>query len=54
MDRGMPKSRRNDGYMQVLLFHNTNNMKKDIKKLINKTPVDILLLGILPRNWEDI
>ena len=39
---------------KLIPIDDTNNMKKDIKKLINKTPVDILLLGILPRNWEDI
>lgn len=31
-----------------------NNMKKDIKKLIKKTPIDIFLLGILPSDWEDV
>ena len=39
---------------KLIPIDDTNNMKKDIKKLINKTSVDILLLGILPRNWEDI
>lgn len=39
---------------KLIPIDDTNNMKKDIKKLINKTPVDIFLLGILPRNWEDI
>ena len=39
---------------KLIPIDDTDNMKKDIKKLINKTPVDILLLGILPRNWEDI
>ena len=27
-------------------------MKKDIKRLINKTPIDIYLLEILPSDWE--
>ena len=39
---------------KLIPIDDTNNMKKDIKKLINKTLVDIFLLGILPRNWEDI
>ena len=39
---------------KLIPIDDTDNMKKDIKKLINKTLVDIFLLGILPRNWEDI
>ena len=39
---------------KLIPIDDTNNMKKDIIKLINKTLVDIFLLGILPRNWEDI
>lgn len=31
-----------------------DNLKKDIKKLIKRTPIDIFLLGILPSDWEDI
>lgn len=31
-----------------------DDLKKDIKKLIKKTPIDIFLLGILPSDWEDI
>ena len=30
-----------------------DNLKKDIKKLIHKTPVDVYLLGILPSDWEE-
>ncbi len=30
------------------------NLKKDIKKLVDKTPVDIFLLEILPKDWEDV
>lgn len=29
-----------------------DKMKKDIKRLINKTPIDIYLLEILPSDWE--
>ena len=39
---------------KLIPIDDTDNMKKDIKKLINKTPVDIFLLGILPSDWEDI
>ncbi len=31
-----------------------DSMKRDIKKLIVKTQIDIYLLGILPSNWEEI
>lgn len=31
-----------------------SNMKRDIKNLIKRTSVDIILLGVLPRDWEDI
>ena len=39
---------------KLIPIDDTDNMKKDIKKLINKTPVDVCLLGILPSNWEEI
>ena len=39
---------------KLIPIDDTDNMKKDIKKLINKTPVDVYLLGILPSNWEEI
>ena len=39
---------------KLIPIDDTDNMKKDIKKLINKTPIDVYLLGILPSNWEEI
>ena len=31
-----------------------SNLKRDIKNLIKRTSVDIILLGVLPRDWDDI
>ena len=39
---------------KLLPIDDTDNMKKDIKKLIRKTSVDIFLLGIFPNNWEEL
>lgn len=30
------------------------NFKKDLKRLLKKSKVDIYLLGILPTTWEDM
>lgn len=39
---------------KLIPVEDTDDLKKDINKLIRKTPVDIFLLGILPDDWEEI
>jgi abortive infection bacteriophage resistance protein len=39
---------------KLIPSEDVNNMKNDIKKLIQRTPVNIFLLEIMPSNWEEI
>ena len=38
---------------KLLPKEDTKRLKNDIMKLVKKTPIDVYLLNILPRYWED-
>ena len=38
---------------KLLPKEDTKRLKNDIMKLVKKTPIDVYLLNILPRDWED-
>ncbi len=39
---------------KLLSTEDANDLKKDLKKLIQKTSLDVHLLGILPKKWEEM
>lgn len=39
---------------KLLPKEDTKRLKNDIMKLVKKTPIDVYLLNILPRDWEDL
>lgn len=39
---------------KILVSKDSSHLKRDLKKLILKTDIDIYRLGILPRNWESL